>query len=169
ISGITLTNLSEKQPNNIKAILYGMLIIHFIITFYNPLSQIPTEKDKACGESFLSQISSIQGDIFIPYHGFYLTKIGKKPYCYIACLSDIELDKKDGKKLIDDFIETLKKKLENKEFSAIVLSNEGIPSFESFIRGYYPSAYTLFSPLQERDFLTITGWRRRPSYIYLPK
>ncbi|MEW6006898.1 MAG: hypothetical protein AB1595_01925 [bacterium] len=37
------------------------------------------------------------------------------------------------------------------------------------IRGYYPSVWTLFSPLEERDFLTITGWRRRPGYIYLPK
>ncbi|HAW49510.1 TPA: hypothetical protein DCX16_00955 [bacterium] len=168
IFGISCSIASESKKQT-KPFLYGFLILQFIILFYNPMSQIPTKKDKEIGERFLYQVSSIQGDVFIPYHGYYLTKVGKRPYCYIGALSDVEFDKKQGRVLINDFVLSLKENLEKKVFGAIILSNEGIPSFDNFIRIYYNLAGTFIAPHESSAFYTICGWRRRPQEIYLPK
>jgi len=168
ISGILLSSLLKKKNVLFHLFIYGTALIQFIIFFYNPIHQIPSKMDRACGDRFLNTLSSINGDVFLPYHGFYLIKVGKKPCAYTMGLFDVLKDKDNGRTLMDDWTNLLKEKLEKKGYSAIITSTEGSPSFEAFIRNYYKPAGYLFNP-EEKGFFTKVGWKRRPDYVYLPK
>ncbi|MEW6103014.1 MAG: glycosyltransferase family 39 protein [bacterium] len=164
-----LTGLAFLEFQKKENVIYGTIILQFIIFLYNPIFQIPSKMDRACGDRFLNTLKSIQGDVFLPYHGFYLTKAGKRSFCYVSGLFDVLKDKDNGRRFMDEWTALLKEKLEKKEYTAIITSNEGSESFEAFIRNYYKPAGALFNPNEEKAFFTIAGWKRRPSYVYLPK
>lgn len=160
---------SKLETKPTIGIILGSIIVQSIIWAYNPLYQIPTKKDREAGERFLQYISQIKGDVLIPYHGFYLAKAGKEPCFHISGLSDLEFDKNKGKKLIDSFIIELKEGLEKRRWSLIVLNETGIESFDNFIRNYYYLAGTFLEEKEIGNFFTLTGWKRRPTYLYFPK
>lgn len=165
VTGIAIPNF----PKKLRLFIYGIVIFQFIIFFYNPAANIPSKMDRACGDKFLKILSSINGDVFLPYHGFYLIKAHKKPCAYTMGLFDVLKDKDNGRAIMDNWTALLKERLEKKGYAAIITSTEGSFSFENFIRIYYKEGGVLFEPSEEKAFFTISGWRRRPSYVYIPR
>lgn len=162
-TGIAVANFSKK----LRLAIYGIVIFQFVIFFYNPAANIPSKMDRICGDKFLKILSSINGDVFLPYHGFYLIKAHKKPCAYTMGLFDVLKDRDNGRAIMDDWTALFKERLEKKGYAAIITSTEGSVSFENFIRIYYKEGGVLFD--EEKAFFTIAGWKRRPNYVYIPR
>lgn len=166
---IAMAELGISSSSPVKAVVYGFIILQFIIFRYDPQSQIPTQKDRECGERFFNYLKNIKGEVLLPHHGFYLVRAGKNPCFYVGGLADVEFDKEKGERLLQQLILQLKEKLENRYYEAIILSEPGLASLDNFISNYYHLAGGFFMPEEKDCFFTITGWRKRPSYLYLPK
>ena len=64
-----------KNAGQAAALLLG--IIQLAILIYNPVEQIPAQKDKVAGEAFVGRLEQLFGEVLVFNHGFYSHLAGK--------------------------------------------------------------------------------------------
>lgn len=167
----TISEFLQSIPTETQKLmeirLYLICIIQFLVLLYNPLRQIPTQKDLKAGREFVNTVRQVQGDVFIPQHSYLSVLAGKNNHAHAAAIVELFFDSKagkneKGKKVIRELWQAIREK----RFGAIVdgLSMHYPPRD---IEKYYIRQELLFE--NENVFRPVTGYRIRPRFIYVPK
>jgi hypothetical protein len=140
-------------------------LIQLVILAYNPFTQIPSKADLEAGRKLVQLLSDVKGEVFLPDHGYLLTLAGKKTYAQESAIWDVLRGNRttNGKTLLR---ESLDDALSRQIFDEIILDSDldlnwccvGIDQ-----------TYTLVGEAfqDQTSFYTVTGDRKRPTYIYI--
>jgi hypothetical protein len=143
-------------------ITYFLIILQFIVLVYNPATLIPSSMDRAAGDNFVEDIRRIDGDIFIPSHGYLATKAGKKQYAHTMAIYDVIRSNDD--ETSDKLREEIRQAFREKEYAAAVYNYVNSP-----FRGFDVDSNYVFEKLMilnHIDFYPVTGTQIRPQYFF---
>jgi hypothetical protein len=152
----------DVNESKLRDVVYLLVILQFISLAYFPGRLIPSGADKIAGENFVESISRINGEIFIPSHGYLAAKTGKKQFAHEKAINDV-YKKDDGEAALK-----LKKQIEeafaDKAFAAIIYDDP-----YSLIRSFDSDSNYVFEKYMLADgddFYPVTGKRTRPQYFF---
>ncbi len=152
----------ELEKTLARSFLYAALMIQFLVLSYNPLNQIPTQADRAAGDSLIRKMASVNGNVFLPFHGYLSSLAGKKSHAHVMAIHDVLISTNDkGKAILQADIAQA---LQERRFAAILLDvehPEEIPLEQD---------YAMQEKIFERAevFRPVTGWITRPEFVYKP-
>jgi len=165
----TLFEFIKPLPENNRKLLGIFIYLICILQFgsgalrYNPAQFIPTKMDLEAGRKFINTMAQIEGEVFIPDHGYLPTLAGKKSYAHAMAIDDVL---KSKGKIKENLVDEIKKNIREKKYSAIILDG-----FEPFcqreIEKYYERTGSVFN--DETVFFPVTAIKKRPEFIYIPK
>jgi 4-amino-4-deoxy-L-arabinose transferase-like glycosyltransferase len=167
--GISLNDILKKlksKPdfNQIKLqdIVYLLVILQFITLVYDPRHLIPSRADRAAGEEFIESISKVDGDIFIPAHGYLAARAGKKQYAHAMAIYDVYRTNDDEASM--KLKEEINEAFGNRDFAAVIYDDlySPIGSFDS--DSNYAVEKHMF--VNGKDFFSVAGTRIRPQYFF---
>ena len=157
----------EDQRAKMAVYVYLACIIQFALLLYNPRDEIPRQQDLQAGQRFIRLIDEIQGDIFVPNHGYLPALAGKDIQAHGMAVYDVLRGSEEHTKA--ELIEEINSAIGEKRFSAIILDNSDFVSnyLRPEVEKYYETKQHIFS--SETVFWPITGMITRPENIYMPK
>jgi hypothetical protein len=151
--------------NKPKEIAYLLILLQFISLIYNPLRLIPTSADRAAGQHVLKNIEAIEGDVFIPSHGYLAEMAGKPQYAHARAILDVL--GKDNDLASTKLKEDIESAFEEEEFSAVIYDRVNSPFREFDTNDDYLFEKHMFP--DNDNFYPVSGIRTRPQYIFVPK
>lgn len=164
-----IRKMPEQRQVMVKVYVYFMCIVQFATLRYSPLDQIPSHKDLDSGLYVMQTISEIDGDVFVPYHGYLSVQAGKGQHASSMALFDI-VGWDAGSEVAKALSTEIRQAIESQQFAAIVLDEPS--SWFSQIwfpetTEYYIEGQVLFD--DPDVFWPVTGMRTRPQSLYVPK
>ena len=169
LTALTLQHFHLKEYNwgwILPAAGKTAIILQFILLGYRPWALIPPEMDRNAGGRVIETIESIEGEVFLPNHGYYARMTGKKTFAYWMALHDILHYK--GDITPDNLPEDLMEAISNRRFSAIIL-DEPMDFWRLVITPYYYLKDKIFSDGEDILFWQSTGMPTRPQFVFVPK
>jgi hypothetical protein len=142
--------------------LYGVCMAQFGALVYNPTRQIPTSMDAEAGRRLVERMASIDGEVYLPFHGYLPVLAGKRTYAHEMAIRDIFKSNDDRAK--QALTAEIDNALRTRRFDAIILD---APSVFAGIEDWYDQAGSVFQ--EERVFWPVAGRRIRPSLLYLAR
>ncbi|NOY05279.1 MAG: hypothetical protein GXO82_01380 [Chlorobi bacterium] len=142
-----------------------LCVAQFLSLAYDPMDQVPTSKDRAAGDGLVQKLTNIDGEVFIPFHGYLATLSGKKPYAHIMALSDVirSNDRAQGMHVMKQLADAFRKQ----RFSAVILDGEDRLGMEREVKQWYFLQGRVFNT--DDVFYPVTGALWRPEFLYLPR
>jgi len=125
---------------------------------WQPQRFIPTAADVAAGGRLIERLKSIDGDLWMPSHPWYLVLAGKSPHVHRMGIKDVTTRQTRTIDGLDD-------KLRNHGFAALVLDNRDLNLELPELRQAYRPAFVL--PNSERPRVH-TGADVWPESIWIP-
>lgn len=168
--GISLRQILEYKKKShyfFRNLIWVILILQTPFFVYNPTRYIPKESDVKAGENFIEEVSMINGEVYIPEHGFYGVMAGKK---MLPKQSALDMKFAFPKMEIS---KDVKNKISHQKFVAIYTDRllEGNKITDEIDRrivdNYQIEKMLKYSP--ENAFEQFTGYRSRPNVKYVPK
>jgi hypothetical protein len=163
------TGLAVYHANHISWKCRDFVVISFIILIpaqffmlrYNPDDSIPGKRDLAAGMDLIDKISAVDGDVLLPYHGYYSRMAGKKTFAHKMAVGDVQRgDSAVGR----DLSAEISGALQNQRFDALFLDASWFPDT---VMAYYISTEYVF---QQKDvFFPVAGFKIRPKYFFIPQ
>ncbi len=144
--------------------LQCVVLIQFALLAYSPGAQIPNQEDVLAGDGLVKRLQEIEGDVWIPYHGFLPAMAGHEGFgAHAMAINDV-LRGPDGEGK-QRLLGGIRQAIRDRRFRAIVLDDEWL--FKKEIQQHYDAAGLVF---QEKNvFWPVTGWRTRPMLMCLGK
>lgn len=142
--------------------VYLACLVQFGLLRYDPAEQIPTDEDLTSGSQLVDMIRGIDGDAWMPDHGFIAAEAGKRWYAHRMAIHDVL--RGDGGKGRTDLLAEIRDAISSRRFDAII--------FDSYwrkddIRRSYDERRLVF--VSPDAFWPVTGKRTRPTLLYTPK
>ena len=110
----------------------------------------------------MGRIAAIDGDVYLPFHGYLPTLAGKDSYAHEMAMRDIFKGRDELlKQAVRDEINAA---LRSRRFEAIILDAASV--FDGIDR-YYQLSTRVFD--ERYVFWPVTGRRTRPTSIYVPE
>jgi hypothetical protein len=125
---------------------------------WQPQRFIPTAADVAAGGRLIQRLQSIDGDLWMPSHPWYLVLAGKTPHVHRMGIKDVTTRQTRTVAGLDEA-------LRNHGFAAIVLDNRDLQNELPELRRYYRPGFVL--PADERPRV-YTGASVVPDSIWIP-
>jgi 4-amino-4-deoxy-L-arabinose transferase-like glycosyltransferase len=162
-SAFKITQVMSLDKRRVMEIyIYLICIIQFACLLYSPSRQIPTQKDLEAGKKLINMMTQIEGEIFIPCHGYLPVLAGKKSYAQWVAVEDVLGGGSESSfKLNNEIREAISKK----KFSVIILDH--LNWFSKEVEKNYIRQGTIFN--NDKAFWSITGMRTRPNFLYVLK
>ncbi len=137
------------------------LAITCITASWSPSRFVPTDRDLQAGDKLIARLRSIDGEVWMPSHPWYLYMAGKQPRVHRMGIKDVTARPPAR------VVEGLDSALNHKGFAAIVLDNVDLHNREALpaLHRNYRAALRL--PDNERPRV-YTGARVVPDEIWLP-
>ena len=160
-----VSQLNVDYKVRVEILIHVACLIQLITLFYDPFAQIPTESDLQAGYELVSLISKVDGDVYLPDHGYITTLAGKKTYAHHSAIWDILRGNKQTKGkaiLLDDLDYAIRQQI----FDMIIFDSAWNYCC-SELNQYYTRKGVVFE--DETVFYPVTGWKRRPTHIYISK
>lgn len=162
-----ITNqLQADYRDRAEILIHFACLIQLVMLFYNPFAQIPTNSDLIAGYKLVQFISEVDGDVYLPNHGYLSTLAGKKTYAHQSAIWDVLRGNQQttGKIMLT---EDLKDVIRQQFFDVIILDPETWNYCCRKIDKYYTMDRNVFQ--DETVFYPVTGQKVRPLYIFLAK
>jgi hypothetical protein len=165
---------AARQPAGMTTVL-GLCLFQLGGLAYNPLAHIPRQGDVEAGQALVETISRVDGDVFIPFHGYLAVEAGKPAYANGVALGELAGD--FGGKELDTGSEVLAEMaqaIREQRFGAVVI--DSLPALDKtrlyqvilpLLDEYYQQGPPLITG--DADFWPLTGTRSRPDIIYYPR
>jgi hypothetical protein len=158
-------NLQVEIRNGAQGLILLACLFQLLMLAYNPFAQIPTNADLEAGKKFIQLLSNVKGEVFLPDHGYLPTLAGKQTYAHNSAIWDVLRGSQLtlGKTLLT---QDLEQAIRSQVFDEIILDSDldldwccvGIDQTYTRVGEVFPD---------QTSFYTITGDRKRPTYIYL--
>ncbi|MBI4707218.1 MAG: glycosyltransferase family 39 protein [Candidatus Omnitrophica bacterium] len=159
-------SLPARKQDLMKCILYFVCILQFGSLIYNPMNQIPSKEDLEAGWDLVGKLAKIDGEIYIPFHGYLNSFNGKKGYAHQMGMRDVLTTSSEKHAHIKSkLIEEIKQAMKERKFSAIIIDSE--PWYPRGMKEYYIENERIFD--KDNIFFSVTGMRTRPEIIYTPR
>ncbi|HEY4241027.1 MAG TPA: hypothetical protein VGM88_14490 [Kofleriaceae bacterium] len=131
---------------------------------WKPAQFTPTSADVAAGDRLIAHLASLDGDVWMPSHPWYLELAGKTPHAHRMGIKDVTWRQPHAPA---DIVVGLEDALRMHVFSAIILDNRDLPSDQltDLSRFYKPGPKL---PTSEHPRL-YAGGRVVPDQIWLPR
>ncbi len=147
-----------------RQLLYCCCSIQFVVMMYNPVAQLPTDADLAAGQKLMNMIAQVDGEVYIPYHGYLATYAGKTAFVHHSAVWDVIRgnDRTDAKMMLG---QALRQAIQNQAWDMIILDTEWhfLPGLEE----YYQHTGVVFQ--DEMTFDPVTGMHAQPTYVLVPR
>jgi Dolichyl-phosphate-mannose-protein mannosyltransferase len=140
-------------------------LFQLVILAYNPFAQIPTKADLQAGRNLVQLLSDVKGEVFLPDHGYLSTLAGKGTYAHESAIWDVLRGNQmtRGKALL---AQDLKNAISQQSFDKIILDSDLDLNWCCVgIDQTYTRVGEVFQ--DQTSFYTVTGDKKRPTYIYL--
>ena len=152
-------NLGWLPPVAVKV----LVIIQLILFITNPGKLMPSDEDVKAGGRFIEKISSLDGEVYIPKHGYYQYLAGKGSYLPYAHLRGRISPRGEG--FYIGLPEDLTRAIAEKHFDFIII-DEPADFWLEAISPYYRLEEEIFAnPL---TFQSKSGEITRPQFIFRP-
>jgi hypothetical protein len=133
----------------------------FWLLRYPPLAQIPGRADQAAGDALVEMVAAVDGEVYIPYHGYLAALAGKTTQAQGMALEDVfRSSDEEGRDVLKAEI---REAIQGRRFAAIILDGEW--RFMAEIEANYSYAGPIFE--DEDVFWPATGMPTRPQRLYL--
>lgn len=144
-----------------RALVLVLCLIQFAQLTYDPWAWIPTRTDRETGDRLVERIRRIEGDVYIPFHGYLARYAAKTPFAHAGAVADVLRGPENAaRESLDKAITDL---VAGQRFAAIIQERAEFPWN---LEIYYKQRETLLQ--REDGFYCISGMRRRPALLYLP-
>jgi hypothetical protein len=156
--GWLILNFEYKHINKnlFQSVLWVAIIIQFIALSYNPFKQIPTQADRRAGDTLVSEIQSVPGDVLIPYHNYLGLFAGKKVYFHFVAFDDVRSFRPKNQPELRDIL----KQLHSTPFSLFIMD---IP--DNLIQISHCAVTKNIQYETAGTFYPVTGFSVRPSIL----
>ncbi len=67
----------------------GLLLYQFALLSYNPISQIPSARERQAAQAIIHRVSRLSGDVLVYHHGFVNYQAGKTSFMHSVPLGDV--------------------------------------------------------------------------------
>jgi 4-amino-4-deoxy-L-arabinose transferase-like glycosyltransferase len=175
VFGFLLDYLKRYRNRPFSSVSLLLCIIQFAQLFYRPADYAPSVLDEAAGSQFIKTVQTFEGNVFIPYHGYYATSAGKPMHAHWTALADLlgedyarkgEATNSRIERIREALDTEIQDALRQQDFDAIILDTD-YEYWMDRISPYYEYAGQVFE--EKKAFWTRVGWRTRPEDIYLPR
>jgi 4-amino-4-deoxy-L-arabinose transferase-like glycosyltransferase len=130
---------------------------------YVPSGLLPKAHDRDAGDRIVHRLSELDGEIFIPHHGYLARLAGKRETAHTLAMDNVFLD--DHGPARRDLEAEVRGALAGRRFGAAVIESDR--RYASWIlEGYVPRERLIGRP---DAFWPVTGGRLRPETLALPK
>ena len=149
----------------LRSFVFICCILQFMALAYNPKLLIPSRQDREAGQKLVDTLESIPGDVFVPSNPHLAVMAGKNAYALAICMRDIARGDPGGKPAID-LANQIHRTIAERKFGGVVTNQpEHLSSFP------FETHYVRQKPTFEDPdvFWTVTGFKSRPSVIWVPK
>lgn len=137
------------------------LSLQFALLAYNPLDAVPSAADRKAGNRLITELAAIDGDILVPFHGWYAAMAGKSPSFHQMALNDL---RKGDSVRYRAFERELKEALTSGRYAAVVTDR---PWFDPTLRQSYIAEKIMFP--SDSVLLPVTGYAVRPETLWRRK
>ncbi|MEW6743404.1 MAG: glycosyltransferase family 39 protein [Planctomycetota bacterium] len=158
--GCALAVFQERLGPKLRAGLYAIGVLQFLLLIYDPAAQVPKESDRLAGHEFIDKMARLEGEIYVPSHGYLPLLAGKRPLAHEAAIADLvnHGGGEPARRLADEFLRAVR----SHRFAAIIMDDTGIPWFEKF----YVTSGRIFD--NDSVFFPVTGRHSRPELLLTP-
>ena len=143
--------------------VYILAIVQFSILAYSPGKHLPSDADRLAGQRFIAQIKSIDGDIYLPHHGYYCTLAGKRSFAHFQAIRDV-WSSREHSAIYNKMTASIRDAITNCRFAAIIVDRD---FFSEDMQAHYTESGRIFD--RPDLFFPKAGWAIRPEHLYLPK
>lgn len=151
-----------------KNIFFMLCLVQFITLYYNPLNNVPAQRDVIAGQGLINTISQQPGKVLMPSFCFMVQAAGKNSDCFHIVAFE-ELQGYFGGPMTPlgaEMSNSIKQAIQEKRYSAIIVGNMPFP-WRDELEQYYTIQRSLFD--DNVTFLTYSTVPVRPEFIYVPK
>jgi hypothetical protein len=171
IFGVSASDILKKfksppgsNGHRLPEIVYILFILQFVSLIYDPRWLIPSAADKAAGREFVENISRVEGDVFIPSHGYLGIMAGKNQYASASAMIDVL--ENGGNEVAENLKEEISSAFADKKFAAVVYDNLNSPIGKLDLDKDYAFDKLMFADNQV--FFPVSGTRTRPQFLFAP-
>jgi hypothetical protein len=140
---------------------------------YSASDVVPTESDLNAGKAFINIISNMDGEVYVPSHGYLSVLAEKKSFLHPMGLVDITASDIKGEIRVS-ILNEIRDAIREKRFAAIILDSpdEGFPLTREEkdyleINKHYKFQKKVFK--DDSVFWPVSGMKTRPENIYIPR
>jgi hypothetical protein len=129
---------------------------------YDPRPLVPTAADRAAGDALVETIAGLDGEVFIPNHGYLARRAGKREFAHTLGIDNLLLDdlESDARRELElDFLRHFRER----RFGAVIIDSDG--RYAEFAEAFYGRGRPLFE--EDDVFFSPSGGRIRPETLYL--
>jgi hypothetical protein len=149
----------------LEVLIQTACLIQLAILLYNPFAQIPTKADLDAGNTLVKMLSEVKGTVFLPDHSYLPALAGKSTYANNSAIWDVLRgdQQTNGKALLTANISSA---IQQQSFDEIIVDGDlDLDWCCNGIEQYYTRVGEVFQ--NQSVFYTVTGDKKRPTYIYV--
>lgn len=154
--------LARETARSYEILIYAACIVQFAVLFYPPARQLPTRQDLDAGRRFINLLAQVEGEVYLPYHGYLPTLAGKRAYAHRAAVHDIMRGAHSP--IREKLSREIQEVIRSERFRAIILDT---PENWDGLAYYRLTPDPIFS--SDAVFWPVTGRPVRPELMYLPR
>ena len=138
------------------------VVLQFVALSYNPLQQLPDEADVAAGERIVENLALTDGPALVPCHDYLSVRAGKGEHFHEMAFMAVAKSGDDTTAV--RLRRQLREAVQDRFWSWIILDTRDW-LFEELAVAYEPR----FNVVEEGEMWPVTGMRRRPESMFVPK
>ncbi len=138
------------------------IAVQFLLLWYPPDKELPTEADRKAGEQLLHRLAVIGGDAWIPGHGYMVSESSGQTHAQTVAIGDVLTG---GGPQKDALRMAIQSALHDRRFSAVVLDYNDSLFLNELKQRYQKEPGELFS--DRSSFYPVTGNRTRPKTLWV--
>ncbi|MBN2346312.1 MAG: glycosyltransferase family 39 protein [Candidatus Aminicenantes bacterium] len=146
-----------------RTFLFAAALVQLALLAYNPLPLVPDAADRRAGDHLVRTLKALPGDVMVPGHGFLTHMAGKRRFAHEVALKNLtRIDRGPVGAALEREVEQA---IAGRRFAALVLDTPNW--FRPVLERGYEFRRAVFP--DRAHFWPVSGTRRRPNLIYLPK
>lgn len=161
LGGALAFDAARRRGGRAAQAAYVAALLQLGLLAYDPRVLMPTSDDREAGDQLVARIASLDGDVFIPHHGYLARRAGKREYAHTLAIDNL---------LLDDLTSDARRDLEieffghfaERRFAAVILDSD--QRYAEFAREFYGPGERLFT--RDDVFFGVSGGRIRPETLY---
>ena len=161
--GLASSLKATRWDGKIKTVMILAIALQFAILFYSPEQQIPSPADMEQGKKLQQLISIFKGEVYLSDHPWYSRNLNKPSQAPDIAVTDILRAFGSGKwkQVLEQDMATA---VAEKRYEAFIVDFKEfalrVPDFETHYE-------LVASNICGSAFHPVTGWDRRPTYLYV--